>query len=49
MKKNIFITGAAAGIGKATAIMFAGKGWYVGATDVDETGLENLKKILIRA
>lgn len=30
--KSIFITGASAGIGKATAILFAGKGWFVGVT-----------------
>ena len=44
MKKNIFITGAAAGIGKATALLFINKGWFVGITDADEAGLEELKK-----
>ena len=44
--KNIFITGASAGIGKATAVLFAGKGWFVGITDVNEDGLEELKKSL---
>lgn len=42
--KSIFITGASAGIGKATAELFADKGWFVGITDVNESGLENLKK-----
>ncbi|RZM06087.1 MAG: SDR family NAD(P)-dependent oxidoreductase, partial [Pedobacter sp.] len=32
MKKTIFITGASAGIGKATAKLFAEKGWNVIAT-----------------
>ena len=32
MTKTIFITGASAGIGKATAIFFANKGWKVIAT-----------------
>jgi NAD(P)-dependent dehydrogenase (short-subunit alcohol dehydrogenase family) len=32
MKKTIFITGASAGIGKATAKLFAMKGWHVIAT-----------------
>ena len=44
MKKSIFITGASAGIGKATALLFAGKGWFVGVTDVNAAGLEELKK-----
>jgi short-subunit dehydrogenase len=43
MKKAIFITGASAGIGKATAELFARKGWFVGITDADEAGLRELK------
>lgn len=46
MKKSIFITGAASGIGKETAMLFANKGWHVGLTDVDETGLERMKNKL---
>jgi NAD(P)-dependent dehydrogenase (short-subunit alcohol dehydrogenase family) len=46
LKKSIFITGAAAGIGKATAILFANKGWFVGITDVNEAGLKELTKFL---
>lgn len=42
--KSIFITGASAGIGKATALLFASKGWFVGITDVNTAGLEELKK-----
>jgi NAD(P)-dependent dehydrogenase (short-subunit alcohol dehydrogenase family) len=44
MMKSIFITGASAGIGKATALLFVQRGWFVGVADVDETGLEELKK-----
>lgn len=44
MAKSIFITGASAGIGKATALLFAKKGWSVGIADVNATGLEELQK-----
>jgi NAD(P)-dependent dehydrogenase (short-subunit alcohol dehydrogenase family) len=37
--KAIFITGGASGIGKATALHFAAKCWFVGLADVDEAGL----------
>ena len=30
-RKAIFITGAASGMGRETAKLFAGKGWFVGA------------------
>ena len=40
--RSIFITGAAAGIGRETALLFAGNGWRVGAVDVDEGGLARL-------
>ncbi|RDI46786.1 short-subunit dehydrogenase [Nocardia mexicana] len=38
----IFITGAAAGIGRAIALLFAARGYRVGAFDVDEPGLDRL-------
>ncbi len=41
-RKSIFITGAASGIGRATAVLFAGRGWFVGAFDVNEQGLATL-------
>ena len=44
MKKSIFITGAAMGIGKAVATLFATRGWHVGITDIYEPGLESLRK-----
>lgn len=43
-KKSIFITGAASGIGKATAIYFANKGWEVGLFDINEEGLSDLAR-----
>lgn len=45
-RKTIIITGAANGIGKAIAQLFAKEGWFVGAFDLDEKGLTVLKKEL---
>jgi NADP-dependent 3-hydroxy acid dehydrogenase YdfG len=42
--KTILITGAASGIGKATALLFAKKGWYVGLYDINESSLEPLAR-----
>lgn len=36
--KSLFVTGAASGIGKATAELFAARGWAVGCYDVDLSG-----------
>jgi len=50
MKKTIFITGASAGIGKATAKLFAAKGWKVIATmrkPENETELNRLGNITL--
>lgn len=44
MKKSIFITGAASGIGRATALFFARKGWFVGLFDLNEHPLEALAR-----
>jgi NAD(P)-dependent dehydrogenase (short-subunit alcohol dehydrogenase family) len=43
MRKTIFITGAAAGIGRATAELFAGRGWFVGLYDVNAAGVQVLR------
>ena len=40
--RAVFITGAAAGIGYATALTFAKKGYTVGGYDIDEVGLKSL-------
>ena len=42
MSKSIFITGAASGMGRATASLFAERGWFVGAYDMDRAGLDSL-------
>lgn len=38
-RRSIFITGAASGIGLATAKRFAAGGWFVGLADIDAKGL----------
>ena len=40
--RSVFITGAAAGIGRATALTFARNGYTVGGYDIDEVGLKSL-------
>lgn len=42
MSKSVFITGAGAGIGRATALAFAARGYTVGAYDIDDAGLQAL-------
>lgn len=42
-RKSIFVTGAASGMGRATALLFARKGWFVGAYDINQDGLDSLK------
>jgi NAD(P)-dependent dehydrogenase (short-subunit alcohol dehydrogenase family) len=41
--RNIFITGAASGIGRLTALRFAREGWRIGAFDIDTAGLDTLQ------
>lgn len=43
-KPVVIITGAANGIGKATAVKFASKGCALALVDIDAKGLENLAK-----
>jgi NAD(P)-dependent dehydrogenase (short-subunit alcohol dehydrogenase family) len=45
-RKSIFITGAASGMGRETAKLFSGKGWFVGAYDVNLDGLRTLEQEL---
>jgi len=42
MQKSIFITGAASGIGRETALLFAERGWFVGLFDLNEPDLKTL-------
>jgi len=37
--KSIFITGGGSGIGRATAQLFAARGWFVGLGDINESGM----------
>jgi NAD(P)-dependent dehydrogenase (short-subunit alcohol dehydrogenase family) len=39
-QKTIFVTGAGSGIGRATAKLFAERGWFVGLFDINQKGLE---------
>jgi NADP-dependent 3-hydroxy acid dehydrogenase YdfG len=42
MLRSIFITGAASGIGRATAALFAARDWLVGMVDFDAEGLRRV-------
>lgn len=44
--KAIFVTGGASGIGRATARLFALRGWRVGLADVNEAGLAETAGLL---
>ncbi len=44
--KAIFITGGGSGIGQATAVFFANKGWFVGLADVNGGGLAETAALL---
>ena len=46
MKKTIFVTGAASGIGRETALLFGQRGWFVGCYDVDVTGAKSVAEKL---
>lgn len=46
MRKTIFITGGASGIGRATAQFFAAKGWFAGLADVNAGGLAETAALL---
>jgi NAD(P)-dependent dehydrogenase (short-subunit alcohol dehydrogenase family) len=45
-QKTIFITGGASGLGREVGRYFAGKGWFVGLSDVDEAGLAETAAML---
>ncbi|MEJ2514414.1 MAG: SDR family oxidoreductase [Gammaproteobacteria bacterium] len=46
MTRSVFITGAAAGIGRATAELFAARGWRVGVADRDEPGARRVAEAI---
>jgi NAD(P)-dependent dehydrogenase (short-subunit alcohol dehydrogenase family) len=45
-RKSIFITGAGSGIGRASAKLFAERGWYVGLYDQNSAGIEETSALL---
>jgi len=45
-RKSIYITGGASGIGRAAALLFHEKGWFIGAADMNAEGLESLSREL---
>lgn len=45
-RKAIFITGGGSGIGRATARLFAGKGWFVGLGDINDAGMAETAAML---
>ena len=45
-RRCVFITGAASGIGRATATLFAQQGWFVGLADIDSDALAALGREL---
>lgn len=48
MPRTIFITGGGSGIGRATAILFAARGWRVGLADVDAAGMAATRALIPR-
>ncbi len=44
--KAILITGAGSGIGRATAQLFAARGWRIGVADVSESGIRETLALL---
>lgn len=45
-RKAIFITGGGSGIGRATAQLFASRGWFVGLADINKAGLAETAALL---
>jgi NAD(P)-dependent dehydrogenase (short-subunit alcohol dehydrogenase family) len=46
MRKSIFITGGASGIGRAIAVRFAADGWFVGLADLNVGGMAETQGLL---
>ena len=49
MAKSVFITGAAQGIGLATATYFHRQGWFVGPYAINEKGLQSTHRQFTRS
>lgn len=45
-RKAIFITGGGSGIGRATALYFAQRGWFVGLGDIDKAGMRGTEELI---
>lgn len=45
-QKAIFITGGGSGIGRAIALYFAGRGWFVGLGDIDGPGMKETQRLI---
>jgi NADP-dependent 3-hydroxy acid dehydrogenase YdfG len=45
-QKAILISGGASGIGRAVAVHFAAKGWFVGIADIDKAGMAGTAALL---
>lgn len=45
-RKAIFITGGGSGIGRATALYFAQRGWFVGFGDIDKAGMRGTEELI---
>ena len=45
-QRSIFITGGGSGIGRAIAVLFASRGWFVGLGDIDSEGMKGTAALL---